>query len=107
MRRSNIWASRTSLRTSPSPGGRSRLVPGVAVFVIASKHDDGTLTSTRLFAEKDGQPVYPRSEGLITRRDRRSAARPPDGRLPQEELPSAPAAKHFAGLGDGTAMKWM
>jgi hypothetical protein len=30
------------------------LVPGAAVFVIASKHDDGTLTSTRLYAEKDG-----------------------------------------------------
>ena len=35
-------------------GDRSVLVPGAAVFVIASKHDDGTLTSTRLYAEKDG-----------------------------------------------------
>jgi len=35
-------------------GDRSLLVPGAAVFVIASKHDDGTLTSTRLYAEKDG-----------------------------------------------------
>jgi len=28
--------------------------PGAAVFVIASKHDDGKLTSARLYAEKDG-----------------------------------------------------
>ena len=35
-------------------GDRSLLVPGAAVFVIALKHDDGTLTSTRLYVEKDG-----------------------------------------------------
>ena len=35
-------------------GDRSLLVPGVGVFVIASKHDDGELTSTRLYVEKDG-----------------------------------------------------
>ena len=35
-------------------GDRSLLVPGAAVFVIASKHDDGKLTSTRLYVEKDG-----------------------------------------------------
>ena len=35
-------------------GDRSHLVPGAAVFVIASKHDDGKLTSARLYVEKDG-----------------------------------------------------
>jgi hypothetical protein len=35
-------------------GDRSLLVPGAAVFVIASKHDDGKLTSARLYVEKDG-----------------------------------------------------
>jgi hypothetical protein len=35
-------------------GDRSLLVPGAAVFVIASKQDDGKLTSTRLYVEKDG-----------------------------------------------------
>jgi len=35
-------------------GDRSLLVPGAAVFVVASKHDDGTLTSTRHYVEKDG-----------------------------------------------------
>ena len=35
-------------------GDRSLLVPDAAVFVIASKHDDGKLTSTRLYVEKDG-----------------------------------------------------
>src|SRR6201987_3775330 len=35
-------------------GDSSLLVPGAAVFVIASKHDDGTLTSARLYVEKDG-----------------------------------------------------
>jgi hypothetical protein len=34
-------------------GDRSLLVPGAAVFVIASKHDDGKLTSARLYVEKD------------------------------------------------------
>jgi hypothetical protein len=31
-----------------------RAAPGVAVFVIALKHEDGKLTSARLHAEKDG-----------------------------------------------------
>jgi hypothetical protein len=35
-------------------GDRSLLVPGAAVFVLASKLDDGKLTSTRLYVEKDG-----------------------------------------------------
>jgi len=35
-------------------GDRSLLVSGAAVFVIASKNDDGKLTSTRLYVEKDG-----------------------------------------------------
>jgi hypothetical protein len=35
-------------------GDSSLLIPGAAVFVIASKHDDGKLTSTRLYVEKDG-----------------------------------------------------
>jgi hypothetical protein len=35
-------------------GDKSLLVPGAAVFVIATKKDDGTLTSARLTAEKDG-----------------------------------------------------
>jgi hypothetical protein len=35
-------------------GDRSLLVPGAAVFVIAAKHDDGKLTSARLYVEKDG-----------------------------------------------------
>jgi hypothetical protein len=35
-------------------GDRSLLVPGAAVFVIASKHDAGKLTSARLYVEKDG-----------------------------------------------------
>ena len=36
------------------PGDISLLNPGVAVFVIALKHEDGKLTSARLYAEKDG-----------------------------------------------------
>ena len=36
------------------PGDSSLLKPGVAVFVIALKHEDGKLTSARLYAEKDG-----------------------------------------------------
>jgi len=36
------------------PGDPSLLKPGVAVFVIALKHEDGKLTSVRLYAEKDG-----------------------------------------------------
>jgi hypothetical protein len=36
------------------PGDVNLLKPGVAVFVIALKHEDGKLTSARLYAEKDG-----------------------------------------------------
>jgi hypothetical protein len=36
------------------PGDISLLKPGVAVFVIALKHEDGKQTSARLYAEKDG-----------------------------------------------------
>ena len=35
-------------------GDSSLLLPGAAVFVIASKHDDGKLASARLYVEKDG-----------------------------------------------------
>jgi hypothetical protein len=35
-------------------GDKSLLTPGAAVFVIALKHDDGTITSGRLYVEKDG-----------------------------------------------------
>jgi hypothetical protein len=37
-----------------APGDMSLLKPGVAVFVIALKHPDGSLTANRLYAEKDG-----------------------------------------------------
>jgi hypothetical protein len=37
-----------------APGDVSLLKPGVAVFVIASKKPDGTVTAARLYAEKDG-----------------------------------------------------
>jgi hypothetical protein len=36
------------------PGDIGLLKHGVAVFVIALKHEDGKLTSARLYAEKDG-----------------------------------------------------
>jgi len=36
-----------------APGDRSLLKPGIVVFVIALKHPDGSLTSSRLYAEKD------------------------------------------------------
>ena len=36
------------------PGDIGLLKPGVAVFVIALKREDSKLTSTRLYAEKDG-----------------------------------------------------
>ena len=39
---------------APADGDKSLLVPGGAVFVIALKHDDGSLTSGRIYAEKDG-----------------------------------------------------
>ena len=35
-------------------GDKSLLVPGAAVFVIASKKDDAPLTSLRIYVEKDG-----------------------------------------------------
>jgi hypothetical protein len=35
-------------------GDKSLLVPGAAVFVIASKQDDGTMKSLRIYVEKDG-----------------------------------------------------
>jgi hypothetical protein len=37
-----------------APGDMSLVKPGIAVFVIAVKHEDGKLTSARLYAEKDG-----------------------------------------------------
>src|SRR5271154_5202960 len=37
-----------------APGDTSLLKPGAAVFVIALKKPDGSLTSARLYAEKDG-----------------------------------------------------
>lgn len=37
-----------------APGNMNLLKPGIAVFVIAMKHPDGSLTSSRLYAEKDG-----------------------------------------------------
>ncbi len=37
-----------------APGDMSLLKPGIAVFVIALKHPNGSLTSTRLYAEKNG-----------------------------------------------------
>src|ERR1700719_2019976 len=35
-------------------GDKSLLKPGAAVFVIAAKKDDGSLTSGRIYVEKDG-----------------------------------------------------
>lgn len=37
-----------------APGDMSLLKPGAAVFVIGVKHPDGSLTSGRLYAEKNG-----------------------------------------------------
>jgi hypothetical protein len=37
-----------------APGGTSLLKPGAAVYVIALKKADGTVTSARIYAEKDG-----------------------------------------------------
>ncbi len=37
-----------------APGDISLLKPGAAVFVLAQKHSDGSLTSNRLYAEKNG-----------------------------------------------------
>ena len=36
------------------PGDASLLKPGAAVFIVALKKDDGTLTASRVTAEKDG-----------------------------------------------------
>ncbi|MBV8889247.1 MAG: hypothetical protein JO305_06210 [Alphaproteobacteria bacterium] len=36
------------------PGDTGLLVPGAAVFVVALKHPDGSLTAARVTAEKDG-----------------------------------------------------
>jgi hypothetical protein len=37
-----------------APGDPSLLKPGIAVFVLAVKKPDGTMTTSRLYAEKDG-----------------------------------------------------
>ena len=37
-----------------APGDTGLLVPGAAVFVIANKKDDGSLSAARITAEKDG-----------------------------------------------------
>jgi hypothetical protein len=37
-----------------APGDISLLKPGIAVYVIALTHEDGKLTSSSLYAEKDG-----------------------------------------------------
>ncbi len=37
-----------------APGDMSLVKPGAAVFVIARKHPDGSVTSGRIYAEKDG-----------------------------------------------------
>jgi hypothetical protein len=37
-----------------APGDPSLLKPGIAVFVIAVKNPDGSMTTSRLYAEKDG-----------------------------------------------------
>ena len=37
-----------------APGDTSLLKPGAAVFVIALKNPDGSLTSNWIYAEKDG-----------------------------------------------------
>jgi hypothetical protein len=36
------------------PGASSLLTPGAAIFCIAQKRSDGSLTATRVTAEKDG-----------------------------------------------------
>jgi hypothetical protein len=37
-----------------APGDMTLVKPGAAIFVIARKHPDGSVTSGRLYAEKDG-----------------------------------------------------
>ena len=39
---------------APAPGDISLLKPGAAVLVFAVRHPDGSLTSTQLYAEKNG-----------------------------------------------------
>ena len=39
---------------APATGDTSLLKPGVAVFVLAVKKDDGSISSSRLYVEKDG-----------------------------------------------------
>ena len=44
----------TPVYGTTTDGDTSLLKPGVAVFVIAQKQDDGKMTSSRLYTEKDG-----------------------------------------------------
>jgi hypothetical protein len=44
----------TPVYGTATDGNTSLLKPGAAVFVIAQKQDDGKMTSSRLYAEKDG-----------------------------------------------------
>jgi hypothetical protein len=44
----------TPVYGTATDGDTSLLKPGAAVFVIAQKQDDGKMTSSRLYAEKDG-----------------------------------------------------
>ena len=44
----------TPVYGTATDGDTSLLKPGVAVFVIAQKQDDGKMTSSRLYTEKDG-----------------------------------------------------
>jgi len=44
----------TPVYGTATDGDTSLLKPGVAVFVIAQKQDDGKMTSSRLYPEKDG-----------------------------------------------------
>ena len=44
----------TPVYGTATDGDTSLLKPGVAVFVIAQKQDDGKMTTSRLYAEKDG-----------------------------------------------------
>jgi hypothetical protein len=51
-----------------APGDMSLLKPGAAVFVIALKKPDGTVTAARLYAEKDGiKPPIARPLGAVGR----------------------------------------
>ena len=57
-----------------APGDMSLLKPGVAVFVIALKKPDGTVTAARLYAEKDG--ISRRCDVTELRRDAGSGSFP-------------------------------